>query len=68
MDFPLNRPLTDVLRIITEKNTECGHFNVLRSVSCVSDEELWTCGLFDNMMKQVKSVQTKSGTGHGTEQ
>uniref|UniRef100_K1PMG1 Tripartite motif-containing protein 2 n=1 Tax=Magallana gigas TaxID=29159 RepID=K1PMG1_MAGGI len=65
-----DRPLIDVPRIITEINTEYGgFFNQLHSVSCVSDEELWTCSLYnDNKMRLynvqgelVKSVQTKSG-------
>uniref|UniRef100_K1QZZ9 Tripartite motif-containing protein 2 n=1 Tax=Magallana gigas TaxID=29159 RepID=K1QZZ9_MAGGI len=61
---PPDRPLIGVPRIITQIITECG---VLRSVSCLSDEEMWTCGE-DNIMnlyhlsgKLVKSVQTKSG-------
>ncbi|XP_065927009.1 E3 ubiquitin-protein ligase TRIM71-like [Magallana gigas] len=73
MDFPgaesspLDRPLIDVPQIITEINTEYGESNKLRSVSCLSDDEVWTCGN-DNMMrlynlhsKLVKSIQTKSG-------
>ncbi|XP_065925997.1 B-box type zinc finger protein ncl-1-like [Magallana gigas] len=63
-----DRPLIDVPQIITQIYTEYGGFvNKLRSVSCVGDEELWTCGT-DNMMRLynlqgelVKSVQTKSG-------
>uniref|UniRef100_K1QTI8 Tripartite motif-containing protein 2 n=1 Tax=Magallana gigas TaxID=29159 RepID=K1QTI8_MAGGI len=64
---PPARPLIDVPRIITEINTEYGESNVLRSVACLSDNELWTSG-WNNMMrlynlhsKQVKSIQTKSG-------
>ncbi|XP_065938882.1 E3 ubiquitin-protein ligase TRIM71-like [Magallana gigas] len=60
---PPDRPLIDVPRIITQINTEYG---VLRSVSCLSDEEMWTCGQ-DNIMRLynlsgelVKSVKTKS--------
>eukprot|EP00105_Crassostrea_gigas_P039750 XP_019923898.1 PREDICTED: tripartite motif-containing protein 2 [Crassostrea gigas] len=63
---PPDRPLIDVPRIITEINTEYEGSNVLRSVSCLSDDEVWTCG-YDNMMrlynlhsKLVKSIQTKS--------
>nr|XP_034333688.1 uncharacterized protein LOC117691531 [Crassostrea gigas]XP_034333689.1 uncharacterized protein LOC117691531 [Crassostrea gigas] len=64
---PPDRPLVYVPRIITEINTEYGQSNELRSVSCLSDDEVWTCGN-DNMMrlynlhsKLVKSIQTKSG-------
>ncbi|XP_052684425.1 tripartite motif-containing protein 3-like [Crassostrea angulata] len=64
---PPDRPLIDVPRIITEINTEYGDSNRLGSVSCLSDEELWTRG-WDNKMrlynlkgKLVKSVKTKSG-------
>ncbi|XP_065928097.1 E3 ubiquitin-protein ligase TRIM71-like [Magallana gigas] len=63
---PQDRPLIDVPRIITEINTEYGESNELHSVSCLSVDELWTCGM-DNMMrlynlhgKLVKSIQTKS--------
>ncbi|XP_065938886.1 tripartite motif-containing protein 2-like [Magallana gigas] len=62
---PADRPLIDVPRIITQINTECEH---LRSVSCLSDEGMWTCGYNDKIMRLynlsgelVKSVQTKSG-------
>nr|XP_034333679.1 uncharacterized protein LOC109620061 isoform X2 [Crassostrea gigas] len=64
---PPGRPLIDVPRIITEINTEYGQSNELHSVSCLSDDEVWTYG-DDNMMrlynfhgKLVKSIQTKSG-------
>ncbi|XP_052709474.1 E3 ubiquitin-protein ligase TRIM71-like [Crassostrea angulata] len=64
---PPDRPLIDVPRIITDINTEYGEVNKLCSVSCLSDEEVWTSGK-DNMMrlynlhgKLVKSIQTKSG-------
>uniref|UniRef100_K1S5K9 Tripartite motif-containing protein 3 n=1 Tax=Magallana gigas TaxID=29159 RepID=K1S5K9_MAGGI len=67
---PPDRPLIDVYvpRIITQINTEYGDSNRLRSVSCLSDEELWTCGednkmrLYNLKGKLVKSVQTKSGS------
>ncbi|XP_052699400.1 uncharacterized protein LOC128176919 [Crassostrea angulata] len=43
------RPFTDAPWIITDINTDCGKWN-LRSVSCLSDEEIWTCGE-DNIMR-----------------
>uniref|UniRef100_A0A8W8JGQ4 Tripartite motif-containing protein 2 n=1 Tax=Magallana gigas TaxID=29159 RepID=A0A8W8JGQ4_MAGGI len=64
---PPHRPLIDVPRIITEINTEYGEPNNLRLVSCLSDDELWTCGkdnikrLYNLHGKLVKSIQTKSG-------
>nr|XP_034332859.1 protein lin-41-like isoform X1 [Crassostrea gigas]XP_034332860.1 protein lin-41-like isoform X1 [Crassostrea gigas]XP_034332861.1 protein lin-41-like isoform X1 [Crassostrea gigas] len=64
---PPDRPLIDVPQIITDINTEYGESNRLRSVACLSDDEVWVNGL-DNMMrlynlhsKPVKSIQTKSG-------
>uniref|UniRef100_K1RHV9 Tripartite motif-containing protein 2 n=1 Tax=Magallana gigas TaxID=29159 RepID=K1RHV9_MAGGI len=61
---PPDRPLIDVPQIITQINTECG---VLFRVSCLSDEDIWTCG-DDNIMRLinlrgelVKSIQTMSG-------
>ncbi|XP_065921790.1 tripartite motif-containing protein 3 isoform X2 [Magallana gigas] len=64
---PLDRPLIDVPRIITQINTDYGVSNRLLGVSCLSDEELWTRGrdykmrLYNLKGKLVKSVQTKSG-------
>nr|XP_034304679.1 uncharacterized protein LOC117682043 isoform X2 [Crassostrea gigas] len=62
---PPDRSLIDVPRIITQIDTEYG---LLYSVSCLSDEEMWTCGDNDNIMRLynlrgelVKSVKTKSG-------
>ncbi|XP_034336881.2 uncharacterized protein [Magallana gigas] len=63
---PPDRPLIDIPHIITQINTECGG---LRSVSCLSDEEMWTCGddkilrLYNLQGELVKSIQTKSGNG-----
>ncbi|XP_065927008.1 tripartite motif-containing protein 3-like [Magallana gigas] len=64
---PPDRPLIDVPQIITEINTYYGESKRLRCVSCLSDDEVWTCGN-DNMLrlynlngKRVKSIQTKSG-------
>ncbi|XP_052710090.1 uncharacterized protein LOC128184586 [Crassostrea angulata] len=65
--FPLDRPLIDVPRIITDINTEYDDSNELESVSCLSDDDVWACGS-DNMMslfnlkgELVKSIKTKSG-------
>ncbi|XP_065938909.1 E3 ubiquitin-protein ligase TRIM71 [Magallana gigas] len=61
---PPDRPLIDVPRIITQINTQ---YVPLHSVSCLSDEEMWTCGqdkimrLYNLRGELVKSVQTKSG-------
>ncbi|XP_052676798.1 uncharacterized protein LOC128158112 [Crassostrea angulata] len=64
---PPDRPLIDVPRIITQIDTK---YRELHSVSCLSDEEMWTRGYDDNIMRLynlrgelVKSVQTKSGNG-----
>ncbi|XP_052708178.1 E3 ubiquitin-protein ligase TRIM71-like [Crassostrea angulata] len=64
---PPDGPLNVVPRIITEINTDYGESNALLNISCLSDDEVWTCGV-DNMMrlynlhsKLVKSIQTKSG-------
>ncbi|XP_065938875.1 E3 ubiquitin-protein ligase TRIM71-like [Magallana gigas] len=63
---PPDGPLIDVPRIITQINTEYGALS-LRSVSCLNDEDIWTCGA-DKMMRlynlrgeRKKSVQSKSG-------
>ncbi|XP_052677283.1 uncharacterized protein LOC128158467 [Crassostrea angulata] len=66
---PPDRPLIDVPRIITQIDTEkIGFLILLHSVSCVSDEKMWTCSNDDNIMRLynlrgelVKSVQAKSG-------
>ncbi|XP_052677139.1 tripartite motif-containing 13-like isoform X3 [Crassostrea angulata] len=65
---PPDRPLIDVPRIITQIDTECGR---LRSVSCLSDEEMWTCGqdkimrLYNLRGELVKAVRTESGNYPG---
>ncbi|XP_065926377.1 uncharacterized protein [Magallana gigas] len=65
MDSLLDRPLIDVPQIISQINTE--YPLGLHSVSCVSDEDIWTCSLNNKMRlynlwgELVKSVQTKSG-------
>ncbi|XP_065926173.1 E3 ubiquitin-protein ligase TRIM36-like [Magallana gigas] len=64
MDSPPDRPLIDKPRIIKEIITEFGR---VHSLSCVSDEDIWTCGrknimrLYNLQGDLVKSVQTKSG-------
>lgn len=61
------RPLLDELQIITEINTEFGDSHMLGNVSCLTDDEVWTCGkdrimrLYNLQGKLVKSIQTKSG-------
>ncbi|XP_065927996.1 E3 ubiquitin-protein ligase TRIM71 [Magallana gigas] len=64
---PQDRSLIAIPQIITEINTEYGESNKLYSVSCLSDDKVWTNGQ-DNMMKLYnlhgklkKSIQTKSG-------
>eukprot|EP00105_Crassostrea_gigas_P002681 XP_011415285.1 PREDICTED: E3 ubiquitin-protein ligase TRIM71 [Crassostrea gigas] len=64
---PSGRPLIDIPRIIREINTEYGVFFLLRSVSYLSNDEIWMSGssnmmkLYDLEGKLVKSVRTKSG-------
>lgn len=62
-----DRPLIDDPRIITEINTEYGESNGLCSVSCQSDEEIWTGSFNNNTMRLynlqgelVKSIKTKA--------
>nr|XP_034333972.1 uncharacterized protein LOC117691619 [Crassostrea gigas] len=62
-------PLLDEPRIISTIQTQYGGLlNNLTSVTCDSDEEIWTCSYLNKMMslynlqgELVKSVQTKSG-------
>ncbi|XP_034309857.2 E3 ubiquitin-protein ligase TRIM71 [Magallana gigas] len=63
----LHRTLKYVPQIITTINTEYGNLCRLRHVSCVSDEEFWTCGN-DNMVRLynlkgelVKSIKSRLG-------
>ncbi|XP_078331327.1 uncharacterized protein LOC144625119 [Crassostrea virginica] len=56
--------LLDEPRILTDIQTQCRY---LRSVSCLSDSELWTCGDNDNILRLynlqgelLRSVQAKS--------
>ncbi|XP_078331536.1 uncharacterized protein LOC144625206 [Crassostrea virginica] len=58
-------PLLDEPRILTDIQTECTD---LLSVSCLSDSELWTCCLTNNILRLynlqgelLRSIQTKSG-------
>ena len=58
-------PLLDEPRILTDIQTDYKEFH-LRSVACLSDNELWTCGekimkLYNLQGKLLRSVQTNSG-------
>ncbi|XP_062618771.1 uncharacterized protein LOC134280379 [Saccostrea cucullata] len=61
---PPVKPLLDEPEIITTIDTG---YNSLRSVTCLSDEEIWTGGgdkimkLYNLQGKLLKSIQTKSG-------
>ncbi|XP_052707624.1 E3 ubiquitin-protein ligase TRIM71-like [Crassostrea angulata] len=64
------KPLLDEPRIISTLQTQYGRPNYLTSVTCHSDEEIWTCSYNNKMMslynlqgELVKSLQTKSGNG-----
>ncbi|XP_065928549.1 tripartite motif-containing protein 3-like [Magallana gigas] len=55
-------------QIISEINTEYGSNNGLCSVSCLNDQQVWTCSFYDKIMKLydthgelLKSIETKSG-------
>lgn len=63
---PSEKQLIDEPLIISDIKTEFGVHNGLRSVSCLSDQDLWMCGE-DNLMRLyslegnlVKAIQTKS--------
>lgn len=64
LSFLLDRTLIDVPRIIANTDIQQG----LRKVSCVDNDQFWTCGL-DKFMRLynvygelVKTIQTDSGT------
>lgn len=64
--IPSGSPLLDVPQIRTTINTAIGH-SFINSVACLSEEEIWTCGV-DSTMKLhnlqgqlLKSIETKSG-------
>ncbi|XP_062578901.1 uncharacterized protein LOC134240847 [Saccostrea cucullata] len=64
---PPEKPLLDEPEVIATKNT--GY--ILRGVTCLSDDEVWTCGqdkimkLYNLQGKLLKSIQTKSGKWPG---
>ncbi|XP_052682729.1 uncharacterized protein LOC128163225 [Crassostrea angulata] len=65
---PTDRQLIDVPRIITDINTEHNNYKIrLRSVSCLSDEDIWTSSsgniirLYNLQGELVKSIKTNSG-------
>ncbi|XP_078331343.1 uncharacterized protein LOC144625129 [Crassostrea virginica] len=62
--------LLDEPRILTDIQTKYTEWSCrLRSVSCLSDSELWTCGddnilrLYNLQGELLRSIQTKSGQG-----
>ena len=61
------RPLIEKPRILAEIKTEYGKSNGLCSVSCLGDNEFWTCGqdkfmrLYNLQGNLIQCVQTKSG-------
>ncbi|XP_022303265.2 uncharacterized protein LOC111110896 [Crassostrea virginica] len=61
---PPDRPLLNVPRLITELNTG---YDVIYSISCLSDEEIWTSGnnyimkLYNLNGEVLTSIQTESG-------
>lgn len=64
---PMDRPFIDVPRIITYIDTEYDFSKCLLNVSCQSDEEMWTCGFSDSILRLynlqgelVRLIETKS--------
>lgn len=63
----LDRPFIDLPRIITSINTGYDFSKRLLNVSCQSDEEIWTCGFSDHILRLynlqgelVRRIETKS--------
>lgn len=61
------KPLTQKQQLISEINTQYDDSNQISEASCLSDEEIWTCGE-DNIMrlyhiegKLIQSIKTMSG-------
>ncbi|XP_052678839.1 uncharacterized protein LOC128159700 [Crassostrea angulata] len=69
--FHSEKSLLDEPRIITEIKTEYGDNSELHSVSCLSDDYIWTCGIEKIMRlvslqeKLVKEIETNSRTRPG---
>lgn len=68
----LEKLLIDALRIITSIKTKYGLPYSLRSVSCLGDEYIWTCGYKDKIMRLYNihgdlenSIRTRSGNRPG---
>lgn len=66
--FPPDKPLIDEPWVVTDINTEYAASNGLRGVSCLSDENVWTCGFNEKIMRLynlkgelVQTLETKSG-------
>lgn len=65
--FPCAKPLIEKQQLISEINTQYDDSNQISEASCLSDEEIWTCGE-DNIMRLyhiegelIKSIKTMSG-------
>lgn len=67
MASPYVRPLKKKDIVISEINTEYDESNRISGVSCLNEEEIWTCGndhimrLYNLEGELLKSIQTKSG-------